>query len=399
MTSATKRPVAACIASANVHLVYDDGATEKVDSKYAAEVRARAAQIDRKSSWKKGGSGAAFMGAGQLWAEDVDDMPIVATSVARGRSAGEVLYTLRTPAVGGLFAYDLTKGEESRVFHGTGHDFMGLSSSEYHTVLATATTQGKMRRGIAVMKDDGSEMAQITEGDSFDDDPSWVPTPPKGDKCVHELVYSSAGIGRDEAGQFAGLGPRSVVLLDAEHGTMRTLVEDPAYDYTNPRMASDGTLYCVRRPYVSPFDRPNASASIKDAALLPFRLGSAVFNYLDYFTMRYTGKPLASSGSTRDKAADARRMLELGNLGRAVRGVERGLTDDAPKDARVPTSWQLVRVAPKRAPEVVVDRVAAFDRHGERFVFTDGVSLHTLSASGAAKKLAELPYVTDLAVL
>ena len=65
MTSATKRPVAACIASANVHLVYDDGATEKVDSKYAAEVRARAAQIDRKSSWKKGGSGAAFMGAGR----------------------------------------------------------------------------------------------------------------------------------------------------------------------------------------------------------------------------------------------------------------------------------------------------------------------------------------------
>jgi hypothetical protein len=383
-----------------VHLVYDDGKTEKVESKYAAEVRARAAQIDRKTSWKKGGSGAAFMGAGQLWAEDLDDMPIVATAVARGRAAGEVLYTLRTPAVGGLFAYDLAKREESRIFHGTGHDFMGLSSSEFHTVLATATTQGKMRRGISVMKDDGSEMAQITEGDSFDDDPSWVPTPPKGDKCVHELVYSSAGIGRDEAGQFAGLGPRSVVLLDAEHGSMKTLVEDAAYDYTNPRMAPDGTLYCVRRPYVSPFERPNASASIKDAALLPFRLGSAVFNYLDYFTMRYTGKPLASSGSTRDKAADARRMLELGNLGRAVRGVERGLTDDTPKDARVPATWQLVRVAPKRAPEVLAERVAAFDRGPAGAVlFTDGVDLHALDASGKATRVAELPYVTDLAVL
>lgn len=395
------RPVLACVASAHVHLVYDDGTSEKVDSKYASEVRSRAAQIDRRGAWKKGGSGAAFMGggAGMLWAEDRDDMPIVATSVARGRTKNEILYTLRTPAVGGLFALDLTSHEEARVFHGTGHDFQGLSSSEFHTVLATATMQGKMRRGIAVMKDDGTELAQITEGDSFDDDPSWVPTPPVGGKCVHELVYSSAGIGRDEAGQFAGLGPRSVVLLDAEHGTMKTLLEDKDHDYVCPRMSSDGTLYCVRRPYVSPFEKPSATASVKDAALLPFRLGTAVFNYLDFFSMRYTGKPLASSGSTKDRAADARRMLELGNLGRGVASLERGLTNDAPSDVRVPAAWALVSMTPRGTPKVLAERVAAFDLSPSgTVVLTDGASLFRLEGS-KEKKLADLPYVTDLAAL
>jgi len=399
MSSKAARPVLACVASANVHLVHDDGTTVQVESKYASEVRSRAAQIDRKSSWKKGGSGAAFMGAGQVWSEDRDEMPIMATAVARGRRAGEILYTLRTPAVGGLFAFDLASREEARVFHGTGHDFQGLSSSEYHTVLATATTQGKMRRGITVMKDDGTEVAQITEGDSFDDDPSWVPTPPKDGRCVHELVYSSAGIGRDELGQFVGLGPRSIVLLDAELGTMKTLVEDPLFDFCNPRMMADGTLYCIRRPYVSPFEKPKASASIKDAALLPFRLGTAVFNYLDYFSMRYSGKPLASSGSTKDKAADARRMLELGNLGRGVARVERGLTD-APSDQRVPASWELVSIAPRSTAKVVAQRVAAFDLgSGGTASFTDGEALFRLTAGDAPKKLADLPYVTDLAAL
>lgn len=395
------RPSLACIASASVHLVYDDGAVEKVESKYAAEVRSRADQIERKAAWKKGGSGASFMGggAGMLWAQDHDDMPIVPTAVARGRTPKEILYTLRTPAVGGLFALDLATHEEARVFHGTGHDFQGLSSSEYHSVLATATMQGKMRRGIAVMKDDGSELAVITEGDSFDDDPSWVPVPPVDGKCVHELVYSSAGIGRDEAGQFGGLGPRSVVLLDAEHGSMRTLAEDPAFDYVNPRMTKDGTLFCIRRPYVSPFERPSATASVKDAALLPFRLGTAVFNYLDYFSMRYTGKPLASSGAARDKAADARRMLELGNLGRGVANVERGLTDDTPRDVRVPTSWALVEVRPRGKPEVVAERVAAFDMAPSgALVLTDGASLFRREGT-KEKKLAALPYVTDLAAL
>lgn len=397
------RPVLACVASANVHLVYDDGTSEKVESKYASEVRSRAAQIDRKGAWKKGGSGAAFMGggAGMLWAEDRDDMPIVATSVARGRTSKEILYTLRTPAVGGLFALDLGTHEEARVFHGTGHDFQGLSSSEYHTVLAT-TSQGKLRRGIAVMKDDGTELATITEGDSFDDDPSWVPVPPVDGKCIHELVYSSAGIGRDEAGQFAGLGPRSVVLLDAEHGTTKTLVEDSKHDYVCPRMAKDGTLFCVRRPYVSPFEKAPASASIKDAALLPFRLGTAVFNYLDFFSMRYTGKPLASSGSTKDRAADARRMLELGNLGRGVAQLEHGLTNDTPSDVRVPTSWALVKIAPRgsaHTAQVVAERVAAFDLSPSgTVVYTDGAALHRLDGTKTTK-LVDLPYVTDLAAL
>jgi hypothetical protein len=389
------------VASSNVHLVFADGSIEVVESRFATDVRRRDAQIERRTAWKKSGAGAGFMNAGMLWSEDAAEVTVAASGVARGRKSGELLYALRTPAVGGLFAFDLASRQETRVFHGTGHEFQGLASSEIHSVLATAISQGKLRRSIAVMKDDGSEMAVVTEGDSFDDDPSWVPRPAVGDKCAYELVYSSAGIGRNQAGQFLGLGPRSVILLDAELGKMKTLIEDPAFDFVNPRMSKAGVLYVVRRPYVSPTEGPDAATAARDAALLPVRLGNALFNYLEYFTLRYSGKPLRSSGPTRDRAADARRMLELGNLAKGVARTERGLTEDAP-ETRVPTEWQLIAIEPEKEPRVVASRVAAFDigTSGE-LVYTDGETLFALTDRriGGPRKLATLPLVTELAAL
>lgn len=402
MRSVTEpRVIAACVASSHVHLVFEDGGSEPVESKFALDVRRRSAENQRRGDWKKSGSGASFMGAGMRWADDPVEEVITATGVARGRKRGEILYTLRTSAVGGLFAYDLATREETRVYHGTNTDFHGLTSSDIHAVLATATAQGNLRRSIAVLRDDGGELAVVTEGDSLDDDPSWVPTPAVGNTCVYELVYSSAGVGRDQAGQLAGLGPRTIVLLDAQHGKMKTLVEDAKFDFVNPRMTADGTLYAIRRPYVAPHERGKPSLALKDAALLPMRLGNAVFSYLDFFSTRYSGKPLRSTGSAQDRAADARRMLELGNLARGVRSMERGIAEPPP-EARVPSDWELVTLEPKGAPRVIADRVASFDLGpGGDIVSTDGESLYRLDASRAhrPRKLGELPFITDLAAL
>ena len=57
-------------------------------------------------------------------------------------------------------------------------------------------------------------------------------------------------------------------------------------------------------------------------------------------------------------------------------------------------------ISPRSTPKVVAQRVAAFDLGSEKGVsFTDGEALFRMTVGEAPKKLAVLPYVTDLAAL
>src|SRR5688500_10910108 len=104
--------------------VVEDGKEREVQSKFAEDFKARARSVQRKTSWKQQGTGARFMGmggagGGALWGQDfdLDAVPVTFTGVSRGRYPNELLYTLSTGVVGGVFALDLTTFEEKRIFH------------------------------------------------------------------------------------------------------------------------------------------------------------------------------------------------------------------------------------------------------------------------------------------
>jgi hypothetical protein len=112
--------ILAYLAEQRVHLVRDDGTSAPVASKFVDDVRRREATIDRKTWWKKQGTGARFMGAAALRDDaEARRQPAFFTRVARGRKRGEILYALTTGVVSGLFAYDLASDEETRLVHGT----------------------------------------------------------------------------------------------------------------------------------------------------------------------------------------------------------------------------------------------------------------------------------------
>src|SRR5262249_59855487 len=116
--------------------------------------------------------------------------------------------------------------------------------------IGCAGAGGSGRSRLAAMRLDGSDMEELTEGDSVDLAPSWVPN-------VHRrLVYQSAGIARDAKGFPVGLGPFGVHQLDIDSGAITTLVESPQHDMLGPKVAGDGTLYYLRRPWREPGPRP-----------------------------------------------------------------------------------------------------------------------------------------------
>lgn len=384
----------AYLADRQVHLVLEDGSEEPIASAFVEGVQRREASIERKTGWKTKGTGARFMGAAALWDEaEGRRSPAAFTCLSKGRKRGEILYALTTGVVSGLFAYDLETGEEQRLVHGTDGAALALATSDDHGVLAMARDQKNGSRKLAVMREEGGDSAQVTDGDTIDDAPSWVPVGPEVTEGRHQLVYQSTGIARDAVGLVAGYGPTEINLLDAEHGSLKTLLASPVHDYLAPRMTRDGTLFAMRRPYQGLPQMPDPRAHLKDGLLAPFRLAYAGFRYLDFFSMRYTGKPLATSGNTRARKIDARKLLERQNL---------AAVDDAEEEGalrRAPADWVLVRRRPGGDEDVVATNVVAFDleRDGSVIV-SDGDGIERIAEGARKTRLSRAPRVTAIAV-
>jgi hypothetical protein len=104
---------------------------------------------------------------------------------------------------------------------------------------------------------------------------------------------------------------------------MTCLAEHPKLDFLGPQIAADGAWYCIRRPYRLAQARLRPRQLIEDIVLFPFRLIYALFQYLNIFTMMYTGKPLAKSGTARQRYVDIQRMTVWGNLVEARKNCSR----------------------------------------------------------------------------
>jgi hypothetical protein len=389
-------PVFAYLAQQQVHLAREDGTTAPVTSKYVEDVRRREASSQRKTAWKTSGTGARFMGAAALWDEGQERrQPAFFSCVSAGRRRGEILYALTTGVVSGVFAYDVATGEETRLAHDAEGTALSLATSNEHTVLAFTRQHKNGSCNVAVMRDEGGDWALVTDGDTIDGAPSWVPAAPDATEGRHQLVYHCAGIGRDAAGHVAGFGPSEINLLDAEHGSLRTIVSHPEYDYLAPRMMRDGALFAMRRPYRAGPPRPDVGTTLKDGLLAPFRLMYAGFRYLDFFSMKYSGKPLTTTGNTKGRNVDARRLLERQNVAAAGDA-------EADEDAmRAPADWVLVRRTPGEEEAVIARSVVAYDRAQDGTILvTDGMTVQRLPPDGGSgRKLAAAKLVTSLVAL
>jgi hypothetical protein len=128
--------------------------------------------------------------------------------------------------------------------------------------------------------------------------------------------------------------------------------------------------------------------------LIPARLLFAVFQYLNFFSTRYTGKPLTTAGARR-KGADIRQMMVWSNL------MEAGQTPDGEEPPpAVPRSWQLVRMRRGQPPETLAEGVLAFDLGGDGSVlYSTGSAIHYVGSDGRHQRLVGGERVEAVVVL
>ncbi|MGH9824755.1 MAG: hypothetical protein ACREDR_16065, partial [Blastocatellia bacterium] len=328
----------AYVSQGKLHLRDGNGGKKTIESKFAQQVRDRTIELHKKNAWKAQGGG--FLSGGMLWGKTPDDpahLEVRIAGLSRGRSEDELLYTLNAGKVSGLFALQPSDGLERRLFHTADFGLQHVAARYGGTEIACAVTYPFGISNIAVIANDNSGPVEITEGDSIDMSPTWT-----GGDARH-IVYQSAGIARDASGAVHGRSPFTLQKLDMDSGEISTLAEDKNFDLLCPRVGSDSTVYYLRRPYRSAGKQPKWWQSLADIFLMPFRLLFAIFQYLNWFTISYTGRMLTSAGANAQKDIDLKRKRVLMNAYDAEAANREDLLNKTSAPGLVSQDWQLVK--------------------------------------------------------
>jgi hypothetical protein len=381
-------PSLAYLAGGRLHLKLGDEPARSFDSAFGQQVRDRHAEIHNRHTWKQEGRGARFLG-NVLWGAPQRDpamLRVAITSLTRGARPGELLYTLDTEGRTAVCVFRTKDASERRLLHGSAQRIRDVRAAPGHDQVACSVQHPDGTASIALMSLEATDLREVTEGDVQDRCPSWAPGSPA------RLVYQSASVGRDAAGRPGGLGPCEVHRLDVDEGTLETLASDPGFDFLSPHLDARGDLYCIRRPRART-GGPSLLGILLSIVVVPARLLYAVFQYLNFFSARYTGKPLMTAGPRRE-GADMRQMMQWSNL------IEAGQADADEPPPSVDRRSHLVRIRPGQRPETLAEGVASFDLAEDgSLLYSTGSAIHFRAADGRHQRLVSGERVDVLVAL
>jgi hypothetical protein len=368
-----------------IYLVSPDQEPRELASRFADAVRERARRIAAGQDWKASDAGDGLLSGAALWGRrglrDPGEVRIVPSGLGAGRAAGELAYSLDTGDVTGVFLHDTATGEETRLFHANATRVAEITARRGTTRLACSIREGDGSCHIALLdSDDGGSPRAVTDGDSVDEAPAWIPG-------RDALVFQSAGIGRTRSGLAAGLGPYAIEELDLASGRLETRARDERFDFLTPRVAADGTLYSLRRPYRSP-GAAHPLRALWDVLLIPFRLLRALFGWLDLFSFLYSGKRLTSAGGPVRPEPELADIWIWGRRVGAERRLSRARLRRDPASALVPRSWQLVRHGRDGDCAVVAEAILAFDlASDDALLVSNGSAIDRIHADGRRERV------------
>lgn len=336
-------------------------------------------------AWKEGTTFS--VRAGGEWRQGPSrELPLYATSLQFAPD-GRLLYFLRDTSMGGLFEQDLASGQERRLIHRQNFLLDDLRLSADGSRLLCSQQSGNGAANIVSMGTDGGDYRELTGGDTIDSSPCWVPG--KHD----QLVFQSSGLARGPEGHVVAIGPASIQLLNATTGELRPVFEDDRFDYLQPRVADDGSLLFIRRPYEGQHYR--GGDIVMDALLFPFRLLRTLFHFLNFQSLVYTRKPLTSAGGPQHDA-DLKDVLLKGrriDAEAAMRSRKR--VDGAP--VLVPDSWKLIWRSERGEERVLASHVASFDLAADGSVlYSNGFAVYALRPGGESSLILRGKLMTDI---
>jgi hypothetical protein len=354
---------------------------QEVESDFGRSVQIRNLQAQRQKAWKNNSWNETTLPEGlrqklDQAAESIVNIAITSICQVTG---GQLLYALSAGDVSGLFAYNPESNREDRLFHNSEFQVQDLDFHPGHNLVVCTKTHRTGISNIATMPRNSIKLQEITEGDSLDLAPRWVP----GKHPV--IVYQSAGIGRTSDGLMGDRAPFTIEQLDFATEKMITLAEDPKSDLVAPQIGADGFLYYIRRPYKFQ-SQISWWQTIKSIVQIPVQLVYAIGQFVNFFTQMYTGKPLLRNNQ--NQQIEPKSIKAWGEyLNPDLMKGQAFSEPDAP--SLVPTSWQLIRQSVQGGEtDLLAQGVLSYDLSSDgSIVYTNGSGIYCLQPNGTCQRL------------
>ena len=365
-----------------LHLKLHHAPVRIIKSEFGQETKARLRQMEKRNFLRNRGPMANFVPPEMLKAmeqREEPETPINFNSMCSAQN-GQLFYTISIGTMSGVFCLDADLVKEKRLFHGADYGVEYLDLHPEHDLIACVTRHPNGTSNIATMTAEGSRPREITEGDSIDIAPHWIPTKNEA------LVFQSAGLSRNRDGYVLEKTPFRIEKLDFEQQDIETLVVDSEFDCLSPQMDAQGNLYYIRRPYKPYGSRLNILTILKDIILMPFRLLYALFQMLNFFTMRFTGKPLQTGGNPQN--IENEQMNAWGENIDVEKATKTNRFGDADAPSLVPRTWQLIKRNSAQETKTIAEGVLAFDLQANgAIVYTNGSAIYYVDEQGATQRL------------
>jgi hypothetical protein len=385
-------PTIAFLSQGQLFLLNEGSEPTEVSSQFAREFEERQARQQQVDGWKAHSGIWGNMGFAppqfSQWQQPVKGLRAIRfLGLDRGPATGQLSYLLGLGPVTGLFTYETGADRESRLFHKT--DFQAGDLAQHHRLGTFAMTiaHPDATKHLAVADPDGRFPREVTAGDTIDEQPRWM----HGES--RRLVYQSSQVIRNEHGGAVGLSPYSIQRVDLDGEGIEEILASDDHDLLQPHASPDGSLYFVRRPYTR-FRRPNSVwTDLQDVALFPFRLARALFYFLNFFSMMFSGKPLRTAGGPeRSDMPDARLVMLWGQMiDTRKKMFDRSKNTDA---GLVPRDWELVRRTADGQESVLQTGILTYDVDlAGNLVSTDGHSIFHQTPGGPVRELTKDRFV------
>lgn len=365
---------------------------EQIQSPFGQKIIDQTVRMHQKNEWKTQGSGSHF-GGSILWGIDhqnADTIRVNITSVTRCPDDNRLYYVLETDSAGGLFVYDYNINEEKRLFHKEKFKARDLDINRKTKEFVCAQQFSNGTSNINLINEDGTDIRVITEGDSIDECPSWIP----GDQ--RQILFQSTGIARNRDGYAAGRGTTTVQALDLDNNLMTTVLEDSRYDFLQPHISIDGYLYYIRRPYERNQYRPENA--VLDFILFPFRLLRALFHYLNFFSLVYSKKPLTTASGPKIQTDDLKTIILKGKVIDAEKALNTG-AKILGVPSLVPSSWELIKRDENGNEENLAKHVSSFDiSHDGTIIYSNGYGVFTLDHQKRQQLIVKDKLIEDVVI-
>ena len=345
--------------------------------------REREREIRLKKEWKQRGTGAMFTGVFTP-DESALDIRIPIAGLSKGIDE-RLIYSINFESGGGIyFKHPNPDKLETPIAANATTRFYELDVNPSGRI-AVSSAVNHLERHIALLSTEDGYIQVVTEGECADCNPKW------SQKNEDILYYDSAGIGYSTGGQFSGFGPRSIYRLNIKTQELDEVLPGGDMEYCNPFEDGEGNLYFIRRPY-----RQNrGKMSLTDYITAPFKVLKAIGAWLDFFSRRYTGQALNTSGANPAKSGNKspHQIFVDNNMLEVDKTLKQNLAAGDKNPGYIPRNWELVVKKPSGEETVLHKSVMSYCITRDGVVYSNGKYVVSENKAVEAELISKLTVV------